>query len=328
MNFRPYRVAAWGITMNLSRWALWLAAVLMSVTAQAGTVTYFHNDLTGSPAVATNAAGQVIWRESYRPYGERTVNDPNSAANKIWFTSRRQDVETGLVYMGARYYEPILGRFISQDPVGFDEANIHSHNRYAYANNNPYRYTDPDGRNPLVFWAIRSTGAGYGAGVMADAASQALAWGTVDWQLAAQSSAAQAGAAAGLFGGLGVGSAPASATAIAAAESAQIAAKEGTEVVQRAMSRAELAAIESSGLLRGGRSGTHYVSNAVNSNAGRAQQRLALPQTPEVRVSLEVPSGRFSPPSRVQPNFNMPGGGMERTASGKVPARVLRVDEY
>lgn len=107
-----------------------------------------------------------------------------------------------------------------------------------------------------------------------------------------------------------------------------LAAKGGTEVVQRAMSRAELAATESSGLLRGGRSGTHYVSDAVNSTAGRAQQRLALPQTPEVRVTLEVPSGQFSPPSRVQPNFNMPGGGMERTASGNVPVRVLRVDEY
>jgi len=107
-----------------------------------------------------------------------------------------------------------------------------------------------------------------------------------------------------------------------------LAAESGTEVVQRAMSRAELAATESSGLLRGGRSGTHYVSDAVNSTAGRAQQRLALPQRPEVRVTLEVPSGRFSPPSRVQPNFNMPGGGVERTATGDLPVRILRVDEY
>jgi len=100
----------------------------------------------------------------------------------------------------------------------------------------------------------------------------------------------------------------------------------GTEVVQRAMSRAELEATKASGLLRGGREGTHYVSDAVNSTAGRAQQRLALPNTPEVRVPLEVPGGTFSAPTRVQPNFNMPGGGMERTATGTVPVRVLRVD--
>ena len=35
------------------------------------------------------------------------------------------------------------------DPVGVDENNVHSHNRYAYANNNPYKFVDPDGRSPL-----------------------------------------------------------------------------------------------------------------------------------------------------------------------------------
>lgn len=94
------------------------------------------------------------------------------------------------------------------------------------------------------------------------------------------------------------------------------------------MSRAELAATESSGLLRGGRGGTHYASDAVNSSAGRAQQRLALPQTPEVRVTLEVPAGRFSGPTRVAPANNMPGGGLERTATGNVPVQILRVDPY
>lgn len=113
---------------------------------------------------------------------------------------------------------------------------------------------------------------------------------------------------------------------VAAAES-----RVGTEVVQRAMSRAELEATQSTGLLRGGREGTHYVSDAVNSTAGRAQQRLALPNTPEVRVTLEVPGGTFSPPTRVQPlelpgGRVLPGGGMERTATGQVPVRIIRVD--
>ena len=113
-----------------------------------------------------------------------------------------------------------------------------------------------------------------------------------------------------------------------ASDSLHAAKTAGTEVVQRAMSRAELDAMQSTGLLRGGRSGTHYVSDAVNSDALRARQRLALGQTPEVRVTMEVPGGAFSPPSRVGPLNNMPGGGMERTATGNIPARVLRVDEY
>jgi len=122
---------------------------MVGLAAQAGTVTYYHNDLLGSPVVATDASGAVVWRESYRPYGERLTNGPASSSNDVWFTGRRQDVDTGLVYMGARYYDPALGRFISTDPKGFDEESVHSFNRYAYANNNPQRYIDPNGRSPI-----------------------------------------------------------------------------------------------------------------------------------------------------------------------------------
>src|SRR5690606_10826638 len=109
------------------------------------------------------------------------------------------------------------------------------------------------------------------------------------------------------------------------------AARGGTEVVQRAMSLAELSATRETGLLRGGRDGVHYASDAVNSSATRAQQRLALPVKPEVRVTLEVPAGRFSAPTRVEsfevaPGQVAPGGGMERTAIGKIPVVILRVD--
>jgi len=52
--------------------------------------------------------------------------------------------------MQARYYDPVIGSFYSNDPVGFtghmSRGNpIHGFNRYTYANNNPYKYTDPDG---------------------------------------------------------------------------------------------------------------------------------------------------------------------------------------
>jgi RHS repeat-associated protein len=121
-------------------------AALLPVVASAGTIVYYHNDLLGSPVVASNASGQVIWKESYRPYGERITNATASSTNDIWFTSRRQDADTGLVYMGARYYDPAVGRFVSTDPIGFNAGNILSFNRYAYANDNPFRYKDPNGK--------------------------------------------------------------------------------------------------------------------------------------------------------------------------------------
>ena len=94
------------------------------------------------------------------------------------------------------------------------------------------------------------------------------------------------------------------------------------------MSFAELRATEATGLLRGGRSGTHYVSDAVNTSANRARQRLALAVTPQVRVRLQVPAGRLSTPRTIRPKFGMSGGGLERRGWGDIPVRVLSSRAY
>jgi uncharacterized protein RhaS with RHS repeats len=54
------------------------------------------------------------------------------------------------LYMQQRYYDPIAGRFLSVDPVTTDAKTGGHFNRYAYADNNPYKYTDPDGRSPKL----------------------------------------------------------------------------------------------------------------------------------------------------------------------------------
>ncbi len=107
---------------------------------------FFHNDVLGSPVLATDSAGKVLGRENYSPFGERQVKDPAASGNTLWFTGKPQNESSGLSYFGARYYSPELGQFMSVDPVAPTEGNIHNFNRYAYANNNPYRYVDPDGR--------------------------------------------------------------------------------------------------------------------------------------------------------------------------------------
>jgi RHS repeat-associated protein len=117
------------------------------------TITYLHNDFAGNPIAATDSNGVIVWKENYRPYGDRLGNDPAAANNRQWFHGKAVDVETGLSYFGARYYDATLGRFMGVDPVGFKESNLQSFNRYAYGNNNPYRFVDPDGREAeLIAW--------------------------------------------------------------------------------------------------------------------------------------------------------------------------------
>jgi RHS repeat-associated protein len=132
--------------ITITRLFTLLLLMLSGLTAHAAEqVFYYHLDAQGSPVVATNQAGEVVWRETYRAYGTRQLNQ-DGGQNRIGFTGKPQDTGTGLSYYGARWYDANLGRFISPDPAGFVETNPVSFNRYAYANNNPVRYVDPDGR--------------------------------------------------------------------------------------------------------------------------------------------------------------------------------------
>jgi len=124
---------------------------LLSLNAQAGVeITYIHNDALGSAVAGTDEQGNVKWRSHYQPYGEERLGERQLFGVRSGYTGHREDPETGLTYMGARYYSPTLGRFMGVDPAGVNESNIHSFNRYAYANNNPYKYIDPDGMESVA----------------------------------------------------------------------------------------------------------------------------------------------------------------------------------
>ena len=83
--------------------------------------------------------------------------------------------------MQARYYDPVIGRFYSNDPIGtlghFSQGNVQGFNRYAYANNNPYKYTDPDGKIaiPLLFTPPALAAMGKAAAFVGSAAAAAWA---------------------------------------------------------------------------------------------------------------------------------------------------------
>ncbi|WP_413624413.1 RHS repeat-associated core domain-containing protein [Luteibacter sp. Lutesp34] len=65
------------------------------------------------------------------------------------YTGHVNDPDSGLVYMQARYYDPINGRFLSADSVDPSPGNLHNFNRYEYALSNPVINTDPDGRESV-----------------------------------------------------------------------------------------------------------------------------------------------------------------------------------
>ena len=129
---------------------LFLASFMAHAQDQIEIITYYHNDHTGSPVAASDENGNVLWRKEYSPYGEELNKDPKAAGDRRGFTGHVQDQDLGLVYMQARYYDPILGRFMAIDPMNVNPEASFTFNRYAYANNNPYGYIDPDGEAALT----------------------------------------------------------------------------------------------------------------------------------------------------------------------------------
>ncbi|WP_254575168.1 RHS repeat-associated core domain-containing protein, partial [Stenotrophomonas acidaminiphila] len=117
-----------------------------------GTI-YRHTDALGSPIAATDELGNTLQTTEHEPYG-KMLNRTND--NRPGYTGHMMDKATGLVYMQQRYYDPLIPRFLSVDPITAYSNPVGAFNRYWYANNNPYKYTDPDGRNAVSDWLVRN----------------------------------------------------------------------------------------------------------------------------------------------------------------------------
>ena len=109
-----------------------------------GSTSYFHADHLGSTSVLTNGQGIQEQDVSYVPYGD-TFSNSGTADVAYKYTGKEQDSSTGLYFYEARYYDPVLGRFISADTIVPSVTDPQALNRYSYARNNPIIFNDPTG---------------------------------------------------------------------------------------------------------------------------------------------------------------------------------------
>ena len=130
-----------------------------------GEIYWFNTDLNGAPLEVTDERGAVRWSGQYGSFGEvrhqsegfsRVVNRTAMAHQPLRYAGQYADGETGLHYNLFRYYDPQVGRFIVQDPIGLNGG----WNLYQYAPN-PLGWIDPLGlkcshssKNPKEFHAV------------------------------------------------------------------------------------------------------------------------------------------------------------------------------
>ncbi|MGP8250580.1 MAG: RHS repeat-associated core domain-containing protein [Terracidiphilus sp.] len=157
--------ATWRLTVR-GAGGLPLAAVVPGASEQ---IVYVHHDIQGSTVALTTAG-------SSGPADTYTYSDYGAPQSGSWsayqYAGYRYDSETGLYYVRARYYSPVLGRFMQSDPAGFGGG----FNLYAYVGNDPVNLIDPGGQAPGDVYAVTPSGA---SGVINSAGQIAMrSWGT------------------------------------------------------------------------------------------------------------------------------------------------------
>ncbi|WP_371579310.1 polymorphic toxin-type HINT domain-containing protein [Streptomyces sp. NBC_01314] len=116
----------------------------MAVQSNDGTISFTLADHHGTAQLSVNATTQALAQRRTLPFGELRGTEPNNWPGTKGFVGGTTDTASGLTHLGAREYDPTIGRFLSVDPV-FTATDPQQMHGYAYANNNPLTHSDPAG---------------------------------------------------------------------------------------------------------------------------------------------------------------------------------------
>ena len=120
-----------------------------------GVQYYYAQDAEGNVRGLINTAGAVVASYDYSPQGE-LVGSTGSVTNPYRYKGREWDAEAGLYFMRARYYDPKVARFVSEDPIGV----AGGLSLYAFGGGDPVNYSDPSGLDRCSPEAVMN---GYGS---------------------------------------------------------------------------------------------------------------------------------------------------------------------
>jgi RHS repeat-associated protein len=167
---------------------------------------YYHADGLGSVVALTKDDGTISGAQMFDSWGNKITTSSIGSVPAYGYTGREPD-GSGLIYYRARYYDPTMGRFVSQDPIGMKGGL----NFYAYVGNSPLNFTDPEGDVAMQAGGAIVGGLG---GLLFQAGSDLLRWQRSSF---ADYAGAVVGGAAG--GAAAVTCGPACAGAVAGAAS-------------------------------------------------------------------------------------------------------------
>ncbi len=139
---------------------------LLEQVSPAGSPAFYHADGLGSTRALSNLSGQRTDAYSYDVFGQ-VRSRIGSAAQPFAFAGEQTDGELGLVYLRARYYDPQVGRFVTQDTFPGHAREPQTINKYVYASDNPVLVTDPTGLFNLKQFGIGAFDMLRGAGTVA-----------------------------------------------------------------------------------------------------------------------------------------------------------------